>query len=137
MGKETKNLVLEVSSGIVIFTVAAMLVALIVYPKPSVFAGLLLGMVLALAMFFSMAEVLDRSMKTEDSKTVQKRTVISSVIRYVVLFAVLVIVVVWFPDWLYHAIGEISPVQASNLYGAPSPVIVTGTEMDFWSLEPL
>ena len=51
MGKETKNLVLEVSSGIVIFTVAAMLVALIVYPKPSVFAGLLLGMVLALAMF--------------------------------------------------------------------------------------
>ena len=56
MGKETKNLVLEVSSGIVIFTVAAMLVALIVYPKPSVFAGLLLGMVLALAMFFSMAE---------------------------------------------------------------------------------
>ena len=98
MGKETKNLVLEVSSGIVIFTVAAMLVALIVYPKPSVFAGLLLGMVLALAMFFSMAEVLDRSMKTEDSKTVQKRTVISSVIRYVVLFAVLVIVVVWFPD---------------------------------------
>ena len=63
MGKETKNLVLEVSSGIVIFTVAAMLVALIVYPKPSVFAGLLLGMVLALAMFFSMAEVLDRSMK--------------------------------------------------------------------------
>ena len=73
MGKETKNLVLEVSSGIVIFTVAAMLVALIVYPKPSVFAGLLLGMVLALAMFFSMAEVLDRSMKTEDAKTVQKK----------------------------------------------------------------
>lgn len=98
MGKETRNLVLEVSSGIVIFTAAAMLAALIVYPKPSVFTGLLLGMVLALAMFFSMAEVLDRSMKTEDSKIVQKRTVISSIIRYVVLFAVLVIVVVWFPD---------------------------------------
>ena len=89
MGKETRNLVLEVSSGIVIFTAAAMLAALVVYPKPSVFTGLLLGMVLALAMFFSMAEVLDRSMKTEDSKIVQKRTV---------LFAVLVIVVVWFPD---------------------------------------
>ena len=94
MGKETRNLVLEVSSGIVIFTAAAMLAALVVYPKPSVFTGLLLGMVLALAMFFSMAEVLDRSMKTEDSKIVQKRTVISSI----VLFAVLVIVVVWFPD---------------------------------------
>lgn len=98
MGKETKNLVLEVSSGIVIFTAAAMLVALIVYPKPSAFAGLLLGMVLALAMFFSMAEVLDRSMKTEDAKTVQKRTVISAVIRYFVLFAVLVVVVVFFSD---------------------------------------
>ena len=85
MGKETRNLVLEVSSGIVIFTAAAMLAALVVYPKPSVFTGLLLGMVLALAMFFSMAEVLDRSMKTEDSKIVQKRTVISSIIRYVCL----------------------------------------------------
>ena len=76
---------LEVSSGIVIFTVAAMLVARYCVSEAVGFAGLLLGMVLALAMFFSMAEVLDRSMKTEDSKTVQKRTVISSVIRYVVL----------------------------------------------------
>lgn len=98
MGKETKNLVFEVSSGIVIFTLAAMLVALIVYPKPSVFAGLLLGMILAVAMFFSMAMVLESSMKREDAGTVQKWTVISSVIRYFVLFAVLVIVVVWFPD---------------------------------------
>lgn len=98
MGKETKNLVFEVSSGIVIFTLAAMLVALIVYPKASVFAGLLLGMILAVAMFFSMAMVLENSMKREDAGTVQKWTVISSVIRYFVLFAVLVIVVVWFPD---------------------------------------
>lgn len=98
MGKETKNLVLEVSSGIVIFTLAAMLAALIVYPQASVFAGLLLGMVLALAMFFSMAVVLESSMKREDSRVVQKWTVVSSVIRYAVLFAVLVIVVVWFPD---------------------------------------
>lgn len=98
MGKDTKNLVLEVSAGIVIFTLAAMAVAGIVYPRASVFLGLLLGMVLALAMFLSMAEVMDRSMRTEDAKTVQKRTVIGSVVRYIVLFAVLVIVVVWFPD---------------------------------------
>ncbi len=98
MGKETKNLVLEVSCGIILFTLAAMAVAGIVYPRTSVFLGLLLGMVLALAMFISMAEITDRSMKTGDPSTVQKRTVIGSVIRYIVLFAVLVIVVVYFPD---------------------------------------
>lgn len=75
-----------------------MAVAGIVYPRTSVFLGLLLGMVLALAMFISMAEITDRSMKTGDPSTVQKRTVIGSVIRYIVLFAVLVIVVVYFPD---------------------------------------
>lgn len=98
MGKDTKNLVLEVSAGIVLFTLVAMAVAGIVYPRASVFLGLLLGMVLALAMFLSMAEIMDRSMRTGDAATVQKRTVIGSVVRYIVLFAVLVIVVVWFPD---------------------------------------
>lgn len=122
MGKETKNLVLEVSSGIVLFTLAAMLAALIVYPKSAVFFGLLLGMALALAMFLSMAEVLDRSMKTEDAKTVQKRTIISSVIRYVVLFAVLVIVVVWFPDRI-NAVAVVIGVLGLKAGAYLQPVI--------------
>jgi len=99
MGKKTKNLVLEVSAGIVFFTVAAMLTAFFVYPDQSVFAGLILGMILALAMFLSMAVVLEGSMKTEDPKTVQKRSVISAVVRYLLLVAILVTVIGRFSHW--------------------------------------
>lgn len=99
MGKETKNLVLEVSAGIVLFTVAAMIGTFFMYPKRAVFAGLLLGMVIALAMFLSMVLVLERSMKTEDPKIVQKWSIISAVIRYLLLIVVLVTVIIQFSDW--------------------------------------
>lgn len=99
MGKETKNLMLEVSAGIVFFTAVVMLGALFVYPRRAVFAGLILGMALALAMFLSMAMVLERSMKTEDPKTVQKQSIISSVIRYLLLVVIMVAVIVRFSDW--------------------------------------
>lgn len=84
MGKDTKNLIFEVSLGIVLFTAAACLLALVFFPQRAVFLGLLLGMVLAIAMFLSMAVVLEGSMRTEDPKTVQKRSVISAVVRYLV-----------------------------------------------------
>ncbi|MBE7719811.1 ATP synthase subunit I [Lacrimispora indolis] len=99
MGKETKNLMLEVSAGIVFFTAAAMVVAFFMYPDRTVFAGLLLGMIIAMAMFLSMALVLERSMKTEDPKTVQKRSVISAVIRYLLLIVILVTVIIRFSNW--------------------------------------
>ncbi|WP_024346002.1 ATP synthase subunit I [Lacrimispora indolis] len=99
MGKETKNLMLEVSAGIVFFTAAAMVVAFFIYPDRTVFAGLLLGMIIAMAMFLSMALVLERSMKTEDPKTVQKRSVISAVIRYLLLIVILVTVIIRFSNW--------------------------------------
>ena len=99
MGKETKNLMLEVSAGIVFFTAAAMVVAFFMYPDRTGFAGLLLGMIIAMAMFLSMALVLERSMKTEDPKTVQKRSVISAVIRYLLLIVILVTVIIRFSNW--------------------------------------
>jgi small-conductance mechanosensitive channel len=99
MGKETKNLMLEVSAGIVFFTVAVMLGAFFVYPRRAVYAGLILGMVLALAMFLSMALVLERSMKTEDPKTVQKQSIISAVLRYLLLIVVMIVVIERFSDW--------------------------------------
>lgn len=98
MGKETKNLVFEVSAGIVFFAAVAMVLALLIYPKPTVFSGLLLGMVLALGMFLSMALVLDRSIRTKDPKTVQRQSIISSVVRYMVLIAILITAIVRFPD---------------------------------------
>ncbi|HCD42605.1 MAG TPA: ATP synthase subunit I [Lachnoclostridium sp.] len=99
MGKETKNLMLEVSAGIVFFTVAVMLGAFFVYPRRAVYAGLILGMVLALAMFLSMALVLERSMKTEDPKTVQKQSIISAVLRYLLLIVIMIVVIERFSDW--------------------------------------
>ncbi|WP_124065836.1 ATP synthase subunit I [Clostridium sp. E02] len=98
MEKETKNLFYEVSTGIVVFTVAAMLVAFFVYPKRSVFLGLILGMTLAIVMFLSMSLVLERSMKTEDPNIVRKRGIISSLIRYLLLIAILVFVITRFSN---------------------------------------
>ncbi|MDF2889530.1 MAG: hypothetical protein K0R23_3915 [Lacrimispora sp.] len=98
MEKATKDLIAEVSAGIVIFTAALLLGSLLVYPRASVYAGLLLGMVLALAMFLSMAMVLDRSMRSQNPGTVQKRGIISAAIRYLLLIAILVIVINWFSD---------------------------------------
>ena len=94
MEKVTKNLIIEVLVGIVIFTVAAMLAALFLYPKPSVFAGLLLGMLLALSAFLSMALVLVNAMKSSDPKIVQRNSIIGTSIRYLLLIAILVIVIV-------------------------------------------
>lgn len=96
MEKVTKNLIIEVLVGIVIFTVAAMLAALFLYPKPSVFAGLLLGMLLALAAFLSMALILVNAMKSSDPKIVQRNSIIGTSVRYLLLIAILVIVIVYF-----------------------------------------
>jgi dipeptide/tripeptide permease len=98
MEKATKNLIVEVSAGIVIFTAVLMLGSFFLYPSASVFAGLFLGMILALAMFLSMALVLDRSMKSQDPRTVQKRGIVSAAVRYLLLIAILVIVINWFSD---------------------------------------
>lgn len=106
MGKETKNLMLEVSAGIVFFTAAAMVVAFFMYSDRTVFAGLLLGMIIAMVMFLSMALVLERSMKTEDPKTVQKRSVISAVIRYLLLIVILVTVMIRFSNW-FHPVAVV------------------------------
>lgn len=101
MRKETNNLVLEVSVGIVLYTAAAMAVAFLFFPGRAVYAGLLLGMAIALLMFFSMAMVLDRSMKSEDGRLVQKRTVISAVVRYLSVLIVLAAVEIWFSDRIH------------------------------------
>lgn len=96
MEKVTKNLIIEVLVGIVVFTVAVMLAALFLYPQPSVFAGLLLGMLLALSAFLSMALVLVNAMKSSDPKIVQRNSIIGTSIRYLLLIAILVIVIVYF-----------------------------------------
>jgi small-conductance mechanosensitive channel len=106
MEKTTKNLIVEVSIGIVLFTLLVMLAAFFLYPDRTVYAGLFLGMILALAMFLSMAVVLDKSMKTGDPKTVQKRGVISGLVRYVLLILILITVTYWFSNW-FHPVAVV------------------------------
>ena len=99
MDRNTRNLILEVSAGIVLFAAIAMVVALLFFPERTVFAGLLLGMVLALAMFLSMALTLEGAVKTKNSRSIQRRTVLGAIIRYVLLFTILMLVIVRLSDW--------------------------------------
>lgn len=96
MDKNIKQLILEVSAGIIIFAAAAMAAALFVYPKRSVFAGILLGMVLSLAMFFSMALVLEGAVRSGNPKSIQRRSILGAALRYVLLFSILAVVVLYF-----------------------------------------
>ncbi len=106
MIKEDKNLTLEIMAGIGVFAGAAMLIALFVYPKPSVFAGLLLGMVLSLAMFLSMAAVLKLCIKAGNQKFAAIFSITSSMTRYLLLLAIVAVIVKRYSHW-FHPIALI------------------------------
>ncbi|MFT4007456.1 MAG: ATP synthase subunit I [Lacrimispora sp.] len=127
MDRNTRNLILEVSAGIVLFAAIAMVVALFFFPERTVFAGLLLGMVLALAMFLSMALTLEGAVKTKNSKSIQRRTVLGAVIRYVLLFTILMVVVVRLSD-LFNPIAVIVGIFGFKAGAFLQPVIhkITG-----------
>lgn len=98
MIKEDKALTLEIVAGIGIFTGIAMVLALFIAPRPAVFAGLMLGMVMSLGMFLSMAAVLKLCIKTQSKKFTAVFSVTSSLTRYMIMFAVLLVVIRRFSD---------------------------------------
>ncbi len=53
-------------------------------------------MLLALAAFLSMALILVNAMKSSDPKIVQRNSIIGTSVRYLLLIAILVIVIVYF-----------------------------------------
>jgi small-conductance mechanosensitive channel len=122
MERTTKNLVVEVSIGILLFTLLVIFGAFFLYPDRTVYAGLLLGMLLALAMFLSMAVVLDKSMKTGDPKIVQKRSVMSGVIRYILLVLILITVTYWFSDW-FHPVAVVIGVLGLKVGAYFQPIL--------------
>lgn len=127
MDRNTRNLILEVSAGIVLFAAIAMVVALLFFRERTVFAGLLLGMVLALAMFLSMALTLEGAVKTKNSRSIQRRTVLGAVIRYVLLFTILMVVVVRLSGW-FNPIAVIVGIFGFKAGAFLQPVIhkITG-----------
>lgn len=127
MDRNTRNLILEISAGIVLFAAAAMAVALLLFPERTVFAGLLLGMVLALVMFLSMALTLEGAVKSKGSKAIQRRSVLGAVIRYVLLFTIMMLVAVRLSDW-FNPIAVIVGIFGFKAGAFLQPVIhkITG-----------
>ena len=122
MVKEDKNLTLEIVAGIVVFTGAAMLIACFVFPKPSVFAGLLLGMVLSLAMFLSLVAVLKLCIKTGNQKFTTIFSITSSMTRYMILLAVVALVVKRYSD-LFNPVALIVSILGLKVGAFLQPVI--------------
>lgn len=106
MINEEKKLTLEIVAGIGVFAGAAMLAAWFVSPRPSVFAGLLLGMGLSLAMFLSMAAVLKLCIKAGNQKFAAVFSITSSMTRYLILLAVVAVIVKKYSGW-FHPVALI------------------------------
>ena len=85
MEQDTKKLTAEVLTGIAFYNAAAAAVIAVVYPRKVLFLGLFFGMVLAMAMFLSMAVVLERALATGSEGKLQVRMVMSTVVRYLLL----------------------------------------------------
>jgi hypothetical protein len=98
MIKEDNALTLEIVAGIGIFTGIAMVLALFIAPRPAVFAALMLGMVMSLGMFLSMAAVLKLCIRTQSKKFTAVFSVTSSMTRYMIMFAVLLVVIKRYSD---------------------------------------
>jgi hypothetical protein len=98
MIKEDNALTLEIVAGIGIFTGIAMVLALFIAPRPAVFAALMLGMVMSLGMFLSMAAVLKLCIRTQSKKFTAIFSVTSSMTRYMIMFAVLLVVIKRYSD---------------------------------------
>ncbi|WP_394523609.1 ATP synthase subunit I [Lacrimispora sp. JR3] len=122
MIKEENHLTLEIVAGTGIFAAAAMLIALFVYPKPSVFAGLLLGVFLSLAMFFSMALILKLCIKAGNQKFAAIFSIISSMTRYLILLALVAVVIKRYSVW-FHPIALIVGVFGIKAGTFLQPVI--------------
>ena len=98
MSRETKNLILEMSVGIVIFEVvlavaAALLGTRLGAPVSSVILGLICGLAADIAMLIHMAVITERVLDTGDVSYANKTTVIHSMIRKLVM--VVLVVVLW------------------------------------------
>lgn len=98
MSRETKNLILEMSAGIVIFEVilgigAALLGPRLGAPLSTVFLGLLCGLIADIAMLIHMAVITERVLDTGNESYANKTTLIHSMIRKLAM--VVFIVILW------------------------------------------
>ena len=102
MSRETKNLILEMSVGIVVFEVVLAVAAALLGPRlgapvSSVILGLACGLIADIAMLIHMAVITERVLDVGDVSYANKTTVIHSMIRKLAM--VVLVIVIWrFPQ---------------------------------------
>lgn len=98
MKSEVKNLILEISVGIVLYNAVLSIAALIIYPRTSVFLGFATGMVVALLMFIHMSLTFQKAAAAVDEETAKRRTTVGVIFRSLVYLAVLVVILWKVPE---------------------------------------
>lgn len=98
MSRETKNLILEMSVGVVIYEVILGIGAAVIGPglgAPlfAVILGLFCGLIIDIAMLIHMAVITERVLDTGDESYANKTTVVHSMLRKLVI--VVLIFVFW------------------------------------------
>ncbi|MBT9780088.1 ATP synthase subunit I [Clostridium sp. MCC353] len=98
MSRETKNLILEMSVGIVIFEVVLGIGAAVIgsglgAPLSTVILGLFCGLIADIAMLIHMAVITERVLDTGDESYANKTTVVHSMLRKLVI--VVLVIVLW------------------------------------------
>lgn len=94
MEKDIRELVLEVSMGVVGYNMILAIGASILFPQASVYLGLLVGMAAALVMFANMALTFSKAVR-ESSETAARRKTTLGVIFRSVGYLVLLVVLLW------------------------------------------
>lgn len=111
LSRTSKQLVLEMSVGVILFNVILAVIAAIVLPQTSyplvpVLAGLALGAVSAVVMLIHMAVMTERVLESQNESYANKTTVLHNMLRKLLLVAVFLFCWRWFGiDLLAAVIG--------------------------------
>ena len=94
MKADVKGLILDVTVGIVLYNALLAVIALVIYPKSTVFLGLAVGMVVALLMFIHMTLTFQQAAEEADEGAAKRRTTIGVIVRSTIYIGLL-IVILW------------------------------------------
>lgn len=92
--KDTRELVLEVFAGNVVFNLILLTAAFIFYRQPSVYVGLAVGMAAVGGMLLHMAYLTDKALDEGEPDRAQKILMSGSILRkavYIILFLILLV----------------------------------------------
>lgn len=93
MGREIKELIKEISIGIILYNLVLAAIATVVYPRVNVYLGLLVGMGVAMMMFVHMSYTYSKAaLDSANDAAVKKKVAVGVILRSVVYLALLVFI---------------------------------------------